>query len=139
MPNSIECIAIDNYPCYHIKTYTFRLNFILPCQGANAMDFNSKVHWDTVYGSKDVTQLGWYEKTPEQCLKLVESCRLHEDDRVLDIGAGASTFIDSLIDSGHKNIIATDISGVALGRLQDRLGPERSQKVTCIVDDITNP
>lgn len=55
------------------------------------------------------------------------------------MGAGASTFIDYLIDKGFSNIIATDISEIALNKLKKRLGKEKASQVRWIVDDITKP
>ncbi len=97
-----------------------------------------KDHWDTVYASKPVEQLGWYEDVPFPSLKMLGECTLAHDDPILDIGAGASTFIDCLIEKGFRNIIAADISEVALSRLKDRLG-EKASQVRCVVDDVTKP
>jgi ubiquinone/menaquinone biosynthesis C-methylase UbiE len=55
------------------------------------------------------------------------------------VGAGASTFIDYLINQGYSNIIATDISEIALNKLKERLGNEKASPVRWIVDDITQP
>lgn len=55
------------------------------------------------------------------------------------MGAGVSTFIDYLIEKGFSNIIATDISKIALNKLKERLGKEKASKVRWIVDDITQP
>jgi ubiquinone/menaquinone biosynthesis C-methylase UbiE len=55
------------------------------------------------------------------------------------MGAGASTFIDYLINQGYKNIIAADISEIALNKLKERLGKEKASSVRWIVDDITRP
>jgi len=62
-----------------------------------------------------------------------------KDEPILDVGAGASTFIDNLIDQGFKNIIATDISEIALNKLKERLGKEKASSVRWVVDDITRP
>ena len=97
-----------------------------------------KGHWDTVYASKPVEQLGWYEDVPFPSLKMLGECTLAYDAPILDVGAGASTFIDCLIEKGFQNIIAADISEVALLGLKDRLG-DRAHHVRCVVDDVTDP
>ncbi|MDQ7053285.1 MAG: methyltransferase domain-containing protein [candidate division KSB1 bacterium] len=96
-------------------------------------------HWDRVYDSSDVDKLGWWEAVPEKSLHLIRRCGLGKDDLILDIGTGASTLIDRLLDDGHRNIIASDISEKALQALKHRLGPERASRVTWIVDDVTRP
>lgn len=103
------------------------------------MSENSKEHWESVYSSKEVTTLGWYEETPAPCVRLVSKLGLDKNDAILDVGSGASTFIDHLADQGYENIIACDISETALEKLKNRLGREKSTKVTWIVDDITCP
>jgi ubiquinone/menaquinone biosynthesis C-methylase UbiE len=55
------------------------------------------------------------------------------------VGTGASTFIDYLINQGFSNIIATDISEIALNKLKEKLGKEKASRVRWIVDDITQP
>jgi cyclopropane fatty-acyl-phospholipid synthase-like methyltransferase len=83
--------------------------------------------------------LGWYEDKPTICLQLLTKCNIEKSDTVLDVGAGASTFIDCLLDEEHTNIIATDISEVSLIKLKERLGIRKASKVKWIIDDITNP
>ncbi|NJD76508.1 MAG: class I SAM-dependent methyltransferase [Candidatus Methanoperedens sp.] len=98
-----------------------------------------KEHWDEIYESLDADELTWYEEIPEPSIRLLSECHINKDETVLDVGAGASTFIDYLIDQGFSNIIAADISEIALGRLKERLGKEKASLVKWIVDDITEP
>ncbi len=98
-----------------------------------------KEHWDEIYEALDVDELTWYEEIPEPSIKLLSQCHINKDETILDIGAGASTFIDYLIDQGFSNIIAADISEIALGKLRARLGKEKASLVRWIVDDITQP
>ena len=103
------------------------------------MNNSMRKHWNDVYSSKDVNQLGWYENTPTPCLELLSKCNAPKDMTILDVGTGASTFIDCLIEEGFTNIIATDISEMALSKLRERLGKETASLVRWIVDDITKP
>ncbi|MGE5223312.1 MAG: class I SAM-dependent methyltransferase, partial [Omnitrophica WOR_2 bacterium] len=100
---------------------------------------NITEHWDRIYSSEPVQKLGWYETRPEPCLQLLEKCELSLEDPVLDVGAGASTFIDCLIEKGFRQVYALDISATALDRLKARLGEEKSRRVSWIVADITRP
>ncbi len=100
---------------------------------------SNKQHWNKVYSSKPITQLGWYEAYPAVFLDFFEQCSLEKDAPILDVGAWATTFVDHLLAAGYKNIIALDISQVALERLQDRLGEEKAAQVRWIIADITNP
>ena len=102
------------------------------------MNVSMKEHWNEIYEALDVDELTWYEEIPESSIKLLAKCHINKDEPVLDVGAGASTFIDHLIDKGFKKIIAADISEIALDRLKERLG-EKASLVRWIVDDITQP
>jgi len=98
-----------------------------------------KKHWNNVYDSKEINVLGWYEERFIPSLKLLNKCNINKDEPVLDVGSGASTFIDSLIDERFTNIIVVDISEIVLNKLKKRLGKEKASLVNWIVDDITNP
>jgi len=102
------------------------------------MNNSMKKHWDEIYTWLETDELGWYEKIPEPSIKLLTKCRISKDESILDVGAGASTFIDYLINQGFKNVIATDISETALNKLKERLG-KKASIVRWIVDDITRP
>lgn len=99
--------------------------------------FDAKNHWENVYISKDIDQVGWYEERPIPSLNLIIKCDLNEDDCIVDVGVGASTLIDCLLDEGFCDVVAADISAKALNKLKERLGEKESQKVRWVVDDIT--
>lgn len=103
------------------------------------MDSLIKDHWNKIYSERDVVKLGWYEEIPEPSIRLLSKCQINKDEFILDVGAGASTFIDYLINQGFSNIIAADISEIALNKLKERLGNEKASKVRWIVDDINQP
>lgn len=98
-----------------------------------------KLHWNKVYSSKGVEHLGWYEDIPAPSFKLIQGLNLNIEDRIIDVGCGASTLIDNLIDLGYKNIFAVDLSESAINQLKNRLGDKRASKVRWIVDDLTSP
>ncbi len=97
-----------------------------------------KEHWNEIYTWMDTEELGWYEEYPEPSIRLLSKCNINKNEPILDIGTGSSTFIDYLIDQGFENIIADDISDIALDKLKKRL-KEKAFLVKWIVDDVTNP
>jgi len=103
------------------------------------MNTSIKEHWNEIYEALDPDELTWYEEIPAPSMKLLSKCNIHKDEPILDVGAGASTFIDNLIEQGFENIIATDISNIALNKLKERLGKEKAAKVRWVADDITQP
>ena len=101
-------------------------------------DKDYKRHWDRVYDLAAIDQLGWYEASPEPSLELIKSCELEKDAVLLNVGAGATTLVDKLLELGYQNIVANDISPLALEKLKRRLGDDR-EKVRWVVDDLTRP
>ncbi|MDH5399746.1 MAG: class I SAM-dependent methyltransferase [Cyclobacteriaceae bacterium] len=100
------------------------------------IDFQS--HWEKAWETSPVEKTGWYEQIPAPSLELIESCQLDKKAVILNVGAGATTLVDELVDTGYDKIIANDISASALEALKKRLG-KNSHKVTFVVDDLVHP
>ncbi len=100
---------------------------------------NHKSHWENVYQSKEDAELGWYEPYPETTLNLIDKCNLSKEALVLNVGAGTTTLIDGLIKAGYSNIIANDLSKIALDKLKERIKLQYQYNLWTIVDDLTNP
>ena len=98
-----------------------------------------KNHWDNVYAKSELNKLGWYEETPQPSLDLIRSCNVNKNAVILDIGSGMTTLIKNLIQDSYTNIIATDISEVALDKAKKLLDTKEAAKIRWIADDITNP
>lgn len=101
--------------------------------------YNYKSHWNEKYQSTQDEDLGWYEDSPETTIKLVEKCDLSKEAKILNVGAGTTTLIDVLLDKGFTNILANDLSEIALNKLQNRILKEYNYNLECIADDLTNP
>ncbi len=95
-----------------------------------------KEHWNKVYSGSPENELGWYETDLSPMLKLLSKTDLNTSSRILNVGAGSTTLVDELLKQGYSNVIATDISGIALKNLENRVG---NDKVEFIVDDLVNP
>ena len=103
----------------------------------NNVDY--KEHWNKIYSQSEVNNLGWYEESPEPSLELIKKCNLNKDAVILDVGSGTTTLIEKLLRDSYINIVATDISEVALIKARENLHTEEAELVEWIVDDITNP
>jgi len=101
------------------------------------MDY--KKHWNTVYDTKADEQLGWYEDNPKPTLGLIEKCKLDSDSKILCVGAGTTRLIDALLDRNYQNLIANDLSEIALTHLQQRIKSKYNYTLECIADDLTKP
>jgi 2-polyprenyl-3-methyl-5-hydroxy-6-metoxy-1,4-benzoquinol methylase len=81
-----------------------------------------KTHWSSVYQTKAPNQVSWYQEHPTLSLQFIEQTGLDPDAPIIDVGAGASTLVDHLVQVGYRNLSLLDISGEALHEAQVRLG-----------------
>jgi len=79
-------------------------------------------HWNSLYSKKAHDSVSWHESTPETSLELVEACALDPAAGIVDVGGGASTFVDGLLACGHSDLCVLDISAQALDVARARLG-----------------
>lgn len=93
-------------------------------------------HWETAYGRKTPDTVSWYRPHLETSLEFVRRAGLAPDARIIDVGGGASTFVDDLLDDGFRNVTVVDLSATALAAARDRLGA-RAGDVTWLEGDVT--
>jgi SAM-dependent methyltransferase len=98
---------------------------------------NSKAHWEAVYGAKSPTELSWYEPRPTRSLELLSQLEIGTSTAIIDVGGGASTLVDALLDLGCASITVLDISSAALAHARARLG-RRAPLVEWIEADVTH-
>lgn len=96
-----------------------------------------KAHWENIYQTKALEEVGWYQPKPHTSLDLLAQLDLAPTAKIIDIGGGDSFLVDHLLDLGYENISVLDISAAALERAQKRLG-ERAKKVTWIQSDVAS-
>jgi uridine phosphorylase len=104
---------------------------------ANPEHEHLKNHWDIIYATRQEDELGWFQEEATPSLQLLEKCKISNNDLIADIGTGLSVFISDLLERNYTNIIASDISYIALEKHKQKLGSEKASKVLWIVDDIT--
>ena len=95
-----------------------------------------KSHWEHVYETKSVDAVSWFQPHAEQSLRLIRQTGLAPTASIIDVGGGASTLVDDLLDDGFRHVTVLDVSGVALAAARARLG-ERAASVTWLEADIT--
>lgn len=79
-------------------------------------------HWDNIYGTKGLTEVSWFTPHLENSLAMIDSANLPKDAAIIDIGCGASTLVDDLLDRGYMNLSCLEISGTAVETTRKRLG-----------------
>jgi SAM-dependent methyltransferase len=98
---------------------------------------SSKDHWEKVYASKGPTEVSWFRPHLERSIAFLEAARVGPDAAIIDVGGGASTFVDDLLDRGYRNVTVLDLSEKALEAARSRLG-SRGATVRWICADVTN-
>lgn len=96
----------------------------------------SKEHWEQVYTTKAATGVSWFQEHAHQSVQLIDQTGVARDAGIIDVGGGASTLIDDLLNDGYSNLAVLDLSEAALSTARDRLGTPASD-VTWLVGDIT--
>lgn len=81
-----------------------------------------KKHWETIYETKQSTDVSWFQPHLRQSLALIDSANLDANARIIDVGGGASTLVDDLLEKGFVNLTVLDVSAKALEKTKERLG-----------------
>ena len=93
-------------------------------------------HWEDRYKGTKPEKLTWYQPRPVQSLQWITANCAH-DQALIDIGAGASTLADHLLDAGFNDITLLDLSAQSLCESRNRLGA-RAHQLKWITADISN-
>jgi ubiquinone/menaquinone biosynthesis C-methylase UbiE len=99
---------------------------------------SGREHWQAVYARNTPDRVSWYRPHLDLSLNFIRSCRLGSDARIVDVGGGASTLVDDLLDAGYRNLVVVDLAENALEIARDRLG-DRASSVEWIAGDVTDP
>ncbi len=92
-------------------------------------------HWDEVYDTRPIDAVSWYELEPVVSLELGEALGVTSDDAVLDVGAGASLYVDHLLRRGYHDLTVLDVSASAVQTLLARVA---CPLVRAVVSDVTS-
>lgn len=106
------------------------------------MSTSAAEHWDTVYGTKATDEVSWFQRQPTTSQRLITSVS-SPSDAVIDVGAGASTLVDALLDAGWSDVTVLDVSATALAVVRDRVlnrphdrAHERQGSASFVVADV---
>jgi len=92
-------------------------------------------YWDNVYQAKRPDAVSWYQRSPERSLAWARKLVV-PSQRIIDIGGGASGFVDALLGAEYERPCVLDVSASGLSHARARLGA-RAALVDWIVADIT--
>jgi len=77
--------------------------------------------------AKRVDDVSWFQATPSISLELIGRAAPNVSARVIDVGGGASTLVDGLLERGYTDITVLDVSDTALAKVRARLGDAASR------------
>ena len=92
-------------------------------------------YWDRAYAEGE-DAASWFQAYPTASMTMLDAAGVSADDSVIDIGGGASRFVDALIGRGFRDVTVLDISSMAMRYAQRRLGGQ-AQRVQWITADLT--
>jgi SAM-dependent methyltransferase len=83
-------------------------------------------HWEHVYSTRPVDRVSWFQPHAGESLRLIRATGVRADAAIIDVGGGASTLVDDLLDNGYSNLTVLDLSASALAAAKTRLGARAS-------------
>jgi len=92
-------------------------------------------HWDSIFKTKDYTQVLWHQTSPQHSLELIKQY-VNKEDAIIDVGCGASLLVDTLLGEGYKDITLLDTSDTCLNIVKQRLVSPTMPTYVC--SDIVN-
>ena len=52
--------------------------------------FNRRSHWENVYQTKKITEVSWFQPTPETSINFINEFNLPKSAKIIDIGGGTT-------------------------------------------------
>ena len=100
------------------------------------MSEDRKSHWEQLYATKEHSAVSWYQPIPDKSLELIRATGILPTAPILDVGGGASTLVDHLMDDGFVDITILDIAASAFSQARKRLG-KNADNATWIECDVS--
>lgn len=96
-----------------------------------------KIHWETVFQTKDTTKVSWHQPFPKISINLIDKLNLPKTAKIIEVGSGDSFLGDFLLEKGYSEITLLDISEKALDTIKERLSG-KAEKITFLAEDVTH-
>jgi SAM-dependent methyltransferase len=86
-------------------------------------------HWNAAYAARAPEEASWYQAVPAVSLALIGVLGTPSDAAVIDVGGGAATLADHLLERGFSDVTVLDVSAAALEELRRRPGASGTRLV----------
>ncbi len=97
---------------------------------------NHNKHWEQTYSNSQTEVLGWYTPHLATSLSWIQDLDLDANAPIIDVGGGASTLVDDLLEADYRSITVLDISDKAMSLARARLG-KKAKLVRWLEGNIT--
>ena len=67
-------------------------------------------HWTRVYEEKEPSSVSWYQAEPEPSLRALARFGASPSSSLIDVGGGASSLADALLEQGWQDLTVLDIA-----------------------------
>ncbi|HEY8676093.1 MAG TPA: class I SAM-dependent methyltransferase [Candidatus Dormibacteraeota bacterium] len=94
----------------------------VPMGGGSSSGTPLSRHWDAAYEGHGVAGVSWFQVAPTQSLAYVDRLQVPTDGPVVDIGGGAASLVDHLLERGFVDVSVLDVSRAALDAARQRVG-----------------
>ena len=95
-----------------------------------------KDHWEQAWKRGQAGDKSWFQEYPRLSVTMIRDCGQGPDSPIIDVGGGASSLVDVLLEEGYSDLAVLDISRASLDQARERLGAKADQ-VEWICTDIT--
>lgn len=123
----MSVVTVTFTQCGHVPTLFFMDDHTPQIDARTAV-------WESVYEHNSADGVSWYQEEPVVSLSLVDRLLVDKGARVIDVGGGASLFVDFLLSRGFSDLSVLDISEHAIRTSQERLGANAN--VTWLVHNL---
>jgi len=96
---------------------------------------NTRDHWEAAYSARPANEQSWFQEKPKQSLSLIRRTDAKTTSPVIDVGGGASSLVDFLLQDGYQDLSVLDISATAIRAARQRLG-DRAAHVHWMQQDV---
>lgn len=100
------------------------------------MSSQSADHWQAVYQDRAADSVSWYRPGAGDSLAALERAGADASAGLIDVGGGASTLVDELLERGWRDLAVLDIAEAPQDQARARLG-KAAESVDWIVADVT--
>ncbi len=105
-------------------------------RAAVVASMQSKDHWEKVYSTKSANAVSWFQEHAGLSSELIRKANLPLTASIIDVGGGASTLVDDLVETGYEDITVLDLSAAALETAKSRLG-DKGRNLHWLEENIT--